>query len=548
MPATTHPTWLGRPDAPIAAWLHTPAGGESTARGAIILAGAAGREQVSEYRAMRLLGDRLARRGYLVVRFAWSGVGDSWPGDPGLTVVENWAADLASITDAVRAAGIEDVHLLGLRLGALVSAANVEAVRPATLTLWDPIDSGRRYLRGERALMAVTGIAAPDDDGSHGPGVSYTAEDAAALKALALKNVDLSGVRTLLVGRPETPVPDGVAPGDVLRTDEMPALVDAPSLVALVPDATLTAIADWFDGLDQTPRDYDLASLVHAVVEADHDGVRLRESWIDAAGHLPGLLTEPADRTEGVPVLFLPGASEPMAGPTGLWADLARDVAREGAVALRYDRRGAGELGGAELQDPTPYSRTAADDAGAAARWLGAGYGRPVAVGHCSGGYLAMVEPNAPLFRHIEAINNVVLDADPADAEAYTAVVMEPSGEVPPEPLALTRAGKVKQFWKAHMPYPLWTLLGRFRVAHSPGVLLASSARTSEVAMVFGPDDAPGFHQQRGDEGVRRLARRGAPISLIEDDVVDHALLSRAGRRWVSDRVVRLVRDSNTKA
>ena len=72
---TGEPTWLGRADRPLAAWVHTPDSGH--AAGVVVLVPSFGREQELAHRSFRRLARDLALAGFAAVRFAWTGSSDS---------------------------------------------------------------------------------------------------------------------------------------------------------------------------------------------------------------------------------------------------------------------------------------------------------------------------------------------------------------------------------------------------------------------------------------------------------------------------------------
>jgi dienelactone hydrolase len=104
-------------------------------------------------RSFRNAAVALTRLGFAVLRFDYSGSGDS-AGDGTDASLPRWSSDLdAAIAEVLRRSGATRVGLAGVRLGAsiawLVASArhDVEAV-----VAWDPIVDGKGWVDEQRAL------------------------------------------------------------------------------------------------------------------------------------------------------------------------------------------------------------------------------------------------------------------------------------------------------------------------------------------------------------------------------------------------------------
>lgn len=110
-------------------------------RMAVVVLSPIGWEHLRAHRTLRVLSNRLAEAGYDVLRFDYSGTGDSW-GDigSGLTLAQ-WIRDVEEAIEEVGGlSGSTRVSLIGLRAGAAI-AAEVAARRPRGIEhviLWDP--------------------------------------------------------------------------------------------------------------------------------------------------------------------------------------------------------------------------------------------------------------------------------------------------------------------------------------------------------------------------------------------------------------------------
>ncbi len=128
-----------------------PPGGVDRDHG-VVLCPPIGQEHVRTHWALRQLAAALGRAGFHCLRFDWFGVGDS-AGELHQASLARWAEDLEHAAQELRdTAGVREVSLLGLRVGATVAALAAEAVRPASVVLWDPVVDGRVHVAELRAL------------------------------------------------------------------------------------------------------------------------------------------------------------------------------------------------------------------------------------------------------------------------------------------------------------------------------------------------------------------------------------------------------------
>jgi pimeloyl-ACP methyl ester carboxylesterase len=131
-------------------YIHDPSGGAS---GAVLICPSWGPEYQYAHRALRVLAKRLSERGRHVLRFDYSGTGDSW-GDTTDASFAAWQDDVDLACRQLRErAGTSRIDVIGLRLGAALAcgaAATRDDVR--RLVLWDPVTDGNAWIaeRGSR--------------------------------------------------------------------------------------------------------------------------------------------------------------------------------------------------------------------------------------------------------------------------------------------------------------------------------------------------------------------------------------------------------------
>ena len=170
------------------------------------------REAVRAHRVLRQLGVRLAKDGLTVMRFDYSGAGDS-AGDSEVGDVETWLADIGAAVDEVRRVkGVARVTLLGLRFGATLAALTAAARDDIErLVLWEPVAEGPKYLEAgladQRAWADVYAEwrrlprAAVADPGDEILGFRVTEAMRASIAAVDLAQVPRTAPHVLVIER-----------------------------------------------------------------------------------------------------------------------------------------------------------------------------------------------------------------------------------------------------------------------------------------------------------------------------------------------------------
>jgi pimeloyl-ACP methyl ester carboxylesterase len=106
--------------------------------------------------AFRRLSSMLAREGFHVMRFDWSGTGDSW-GETVHGTVDGWLEDFSQAAQELRdSSGAESLSIVGMRLGAAIASLAAAKARVADdLVLWDPVVTGAAYIRELESFDAM---------------------------------------------------------------------------------------------------------------------------------------------------------------------------------------------------------------------------------------------------------------------------------------------------------------------------------------------------------------------------------------------------------
>lgn len=140
------PFYFGPKDQRLFGVYHAPSVRRSVPAGAVLCYPFL-QEYLRSHRAFLRLATQLVGRGWHVLRFDYSGCGDSYGNGP--SGLDAWARDLQLAARELRErGGTMKLALVGLRLGASLAASVAPDVQPLEkLILWDPVVDGPEYLR-----------------------------------------------------------------------------------------------------------------------------------------------------------------------------------------------------------------------------------------------------------------------------------------------------------------------------------------------------------------------------------------------------------------
>lgn len=148
--------FFGPPDRQLFGYHHVPRG---VAKGAVVICPPWAGEYDFSHRALLVLARRLAAGGSHVLRFDYSGTGDSW-GETTEADLRRWGDDAGLAVAELRTmSGVESVDVVGLRLGGYVAIrAAGSDVGIRRVVLWDPIVDGRAWLQELRVMPETRGL------------------------------------------------------------------------------------------------------------------------------------------------------------------------------------------------------------------------------------------------------------------------------------------------------------------------------------------------------------------------------------------------------
>ena len=126
--------------------VHHPPRGTTPRSAGIVLCYPFAQEYMRAHRAFRQLSLLLSGEGFHVLRFDYSGTGDS-AGEPSDMSLDRWDADLrAAIDELIDTAAVESVWVVGLRLGGALALRAAGSPGVQGVVLWDPIIAGVEQL------------------------------------------------------------------------------------------------------------------------------------------------------------------------------------------------------------------------------------------------------------------------------------------------------------------------------------------------------------------------------------------------------------------
>lgn len=558
---TASPIWFGREERQLFGWIYLPEG----AHAGFVLCPPLGIEASPGYRALTVLAERLEAAGNVVVRFDYTGTGDSAGDTTDVPSVETWTEDIKSAIEMVRSTGVANVGVVGLRVGALLAGYVVPRLSVDALVLWDPCVTGRRFLREQALLGSVVSGAAKV--------VADAASDAVDIPSLnlpqgladSLATLDLEREtgrfpdEVLVLTRPDRPIGkvllERLSAVHVECVDATEQYVFFESQTPFMPETAIDHIAAWCIGTFQslsvnqiTPRS---PSRVwsSAIVTGSHDnqGVKERPVTIEPGG-LFGILTEPItvetpteQRVLPPPVLLLNLGGDRRTGPSRLWVDLGRSWARKGVRVLRIDLGGLGDSPSRPGDDRyLIFPPGGIDDVISATKFLAPDDPSGVLLmGVCSGAYHVAEAAMALKSKTVWLINPAVpvADAFPSmDDDTFEGSRRRVFRRAGPISQRFSQMAGLVNVVHRLMPDAAWWLLDRlglytYRIRAFDPLL----EQGTETFLMCGTSESVPY-VDRGHRALWDRLRTGR-LHLEVVNALDHGLMMSASRREVTRRL-----------
>ena len=426
--------WLEQGSNQLFAVLHSPQATQPNGTGVVFVPPFGWAELIS-HRARRHWATRLARAGFVTLRYDLPATGDSfgWPHDRG--VFDAWVTSVGQCADFLRRdTAVTRVAVIGIGLGGLIASVAVSrGAEIDDLLLWGVPSRGRASLREMAALARMLTSDHANErvredvrDGLDLAGFYVSDETRTALDAIDVSGLALpvrpSG-RVLILARDgarpdaglETPFAQAGMTVEVARSTDFGDLMTAPQDPLLrAPEATIDRSIAWLQQLGPTAEAATGTDPVQpgaspAVPRVSHLKRSVRrndvvETIVPIA--VDGLTTEaihtrPTSRgLAPVTALLLgPGAIRRV-GLHRMSVEIARRWAAQGVASVRFDLAAVGDaMGPADVgEDERPMVTSSALMSPSSSETVAQVIGelrakglldRFATVGHCSGAYLA---------------------------------------------------------------------------------------------------------------------------------------------------------------
>lgn len=526
-------------------------------RGGIVLVPPIGSENRAARRAMRELADALGLAGYVVLRFDYRGTGDS-SGDFTESIPDpEWLDDINSAVSYLRMGKISSVSVVGMRIGATLAAAATQrhSLDLASLVLWDPCESGRSYLREQRALESLRRADFHDenDDSIETSEFLFTAAMVKSLKPVNLTKVGPAPFanRVLVIERDERPLTEGLRNRlksetvDFTVTTEQHALIETFPFFAKMPTTTSAFIVDWFlSSLSSGDIETHFVPRGDTVVETDQSGREIIEQALRIGPRdLFGVMTSARDYADGPWIVMINGLHEDHTGPSRLWVELSRRWAREGMRCLRVDVSGLGESPRGPKDPPLEaYDPLWPAEVTSLGSVLDPDHpSRVVFVGTCSGAFLALEGA-----LNLSSLGVCVINPPVGLDYIHTINRMQNSDS----PLLQRLAAPMKQLTiRGHwVGAALWQLTRKVLPSRwDVDVMQRIVANGTDVYVLSSIEDLapfqhiPGF---RSIDGRRAGAAKGYPFKVVPE--LDHDMNAARGRERAASMMQEHVRETFT--
>ena len=356
--------YFGSDAAPLFGWLHLPRA-KPVGRMGMVLCPPLGVDYVSTYPVLRHLANRLAFHGIPVLRFDYSGMGNSSGFNIDADRVASWLSDIrAAHSTLARITGCTEVGLFGVRIGGLLAATVAHDTALPCLALWGPVTRGRAYMREMRAMhltAEATPLALGDDSNIEAGGFVFTPQTARDLTAISLDALVPKAERILFAARDDLPgdqvVPKSWVGAEQQTLPDFVGMMSAPHNTRhRIPFAALDHLEDW---LVSTARIVNIGHVPGSNAlrpESQPRSARLldrptRATANESVFHFGdqnarfAIVTEPVGNIlANAPwAIFSNSGADHTAGQNRLYVLLSRALAQVGICSVRFDFPGVGD-------------------------------------------------------------------------------------------------------------------------------------------------------------------------------------------------------------
>ena len=127
--------------------VYHPPQGDVCSNNGVIICYPFGQEYIRCHRMVKILSEKLSNQGNHVLRFDFSGCGDS-EGELENCTIDDWVNDIhASVNMLKLGTQINNIYLIGIRLGGSIASIYASRHNIDGLLLWCPVIKGNDYLK-----------------------------------------------------------------------------------------------------------------------------------------------------------------------------------------------------------------------------------------------------------------------------------------------------------------------------------------------------------------------------------------------------------------
>jgi len=476
------------------------------------------------HRSYRFLAARLTASGFAVLHLDYTGTGDS-PGEPSqVGKVGIWSDDIQAASLELRRRGAQFVAAVAMRAAANLLSGIDEPVADA-LVLWDPVSSGRAYLR-EVLLLHRAELETVSHETDSDLGYGYPPSMVESLRALG--PCQSTARPTLLLtrkGRPTAGTEVG-AQTDLARARGQDRLLSTYLDAASTPEDTVGDIVEWISG-----RAPEHSSVIDSALDCTWTTEHHQERVHIFGSGLFAIETRPPTTLhrahQALTCLMFNSGAQHHIGPQRLHVDLSRDLATGGIRSVRLDFRGLGDSAPPPREESSlVYGSWCIEDLETALQHFADG--PSAAIGLCSGAYHALeaaarwplvgaiaIHPPADL-----GVLAARLVRDKADRPVARAVGHRPW-------LRFATRSRLGRSWRQRVPGPLWHLLDATHLQPDPRRALdAASHHGAAITVLLEASEASA-------PPLWSLLHRPMAPNRVVVNTVDHALFATPGRQLV---------------
>ncbi len=555
----------------------------------VVICASHGYEELCSHQPMRLFAEQLAACGLPVLRFDYSGTGNSLGTDYDANRLEAWIHSIyAAVQWLTINSDVDEVVIVGFRLGGLLAAYALTLLPDVkTLVLVAPVQSGRLYLREMKIQSRIYPVSDNEkDNGLNSIGFHISQETAAKLATLTLMNADISHLKRVLI------LADGIETNNPLAVhfhtkgaevscdsfSDLQNIISDP-ILSLGANRPFAKVVEYLRVLSpvngrvsfvdrRDPNLFHLRTLAPYRAEVGVNPAQLNQLIGDTFTETPlrfgtnnalfGMLCEPKGSTQNTTILIVNGGANHHIGWARQNTHLARHLSEQGYCSLRVDFAGLGESETSQ-EKTTLYNHSQRADIVEAVEHLARlGHTKIMLFGSCSGAqvvfHCAQLHPNISAIALVNLLRfkiskqeaSVVGGAQSFRSTAnYIERLRDPqawkkliAGGIPKiKGLVKEYARRVYIYGVTRFGHAVFRVTGSLAYTHSVYQQFEHLARANKRILIIYSDDDNGLDElfiHVGKNASLLKRHRGIKLCLLKN--ADHNLTAKSAQKQVQER------------